>query len=489
MAKLKWSMRACGFLLLWATAAIALPAQTFTSLYNFCSQSACTDGSFPYGELVQATDGNLYGTTGSGGAIGGGTVFRLTQDGTLSTFYSFCSHRAHGYCLDGAGPAGALVQATDGNFYGATELGGFLGLGSIFKLTPNGTLTSLYSFCLGQSDCPEGQLPEAGLIQGADRNFYGTTQYYGGPSHNGTVFRITPNGEFTNLHSFDKQTGDQIHAGLVQGNDGNFYGTTMDGGVADEGTIFKITPGGTLTILHKFHQTGAAQPAAGLIQASDGNFYGTTSTGGANSNSRGTIFRMTPSGTLTVLYSFCSLSNCADGLYPVSSLIQATNGNFYGTTSLGGSSNACLAGCGTVFEFSLSSGTLTTLHSFEGVDGQAPVAALVQATNGNIYGTTPYGGNRCGSEDCGTLFELSMGLGPFVETNPAVGAVGTPVKILGTNLTGATSVTFNGIAATFTVVSSTEIATTVPAGVTTGKVQVVTPAGTLTSNVNFHVLP
>jgi uncharacterized repeat protein (TIGR03803 family) len=289
----------------------------------------------------------------------------------------------------------------------------------------------------------------------------------------------SPAQTFTTLANFNGTNGVSPAAALVQGTDGNFYGTTSRGGAGNGGTVFKITSGGTLTTLHSFAgATDGAFPVAALVQGTDGNFYGTTSRGGAGNS--GTVFKITSGGNLTTLYSFCSQGGnlCTDGISPVAALVQGTDGNFYGTTSSGGAGNG-----GTVFKIT-SGGTLTTLHSFAGAtDGVSPVAALVQGTDGNFYGTTSGGGAGNG----GTVFSLSVGLAPFVETIPSSGQVGAAVIILGTNLTGATGVSFNGTAATFTVVSSSEIQTTVPAGATTGIVQVTTPSGTLNSNVAFQV--
>ena len=456
-------------------------AQTFTVLHSFDG----TDGSQVFTGLVQATDGNLYGTAAGGGANGGGTVFKITPSGTLTTLYSFCSQTN---CTDGYFPAAGLVQATDGNFYGTTGYGGAIGSGTVFKITPSGTLTTLYSFC-SQVGCTDGENPAGALVQATDGNFYGTTPF-GGASTDccGTVFKITPSGTLTTLYSFclTCTDGAEPNGGLVQATNGNLYGTTPYGGAhGAAGTVFKITTSGTLTTLYSFcSRSGCADgqyPYAALVQATDGSFYGTTYSGGASND--GTVFKTTPSGTLTTLYNFCSRSGCADGQYPYAALVQATDGSFYGTTYSGGASND-----GTVFK-TTPSGTLTTLYNFCSqsgcTDGAQPYAGLVLDTNGKFYGTTYSGG----ASNDGTVFGLSLGLGPFVETEPTSGKVGAAVKILGTNLTGATSVTFNGTPATFKVRSSSEIRTVVPEGATSGKVEVTTPFGTLRSNLPFRVRP
>jgi len=464
-----------------------LSAQTFTKLYDFDG----THGAVPVGGLIQATDGNLYGVTFNGGANneaycntnpvnGCGTIFKITPSGTLTTLYTFGCSQIN--CPDGLGPNG-LVQATDGNFYGTTA-GTYVlpNYGTVFKMTPSGQLTTLYNFC-SQSSCADGAFPGAGLIQATDGNFYGTTSGANTPFY-GTVFRITPSGTLTTLYMFGPRDGGYPDAMLEQAANGKLYGTT------GSGTIFEITIGGTYTKLDSF----AGDIDAALIQAPNGYLYGLTGSGGTNGG--GSVFRMTTSGELTTLYSFCSQSGCPDGAEPEAPLLQATDGNFYGTTAAGGAymEPTCFeAGCGTLFKIT-PSGKLTTLYSFcsqSGCpDGSDPSfgAGLTQDTNGNFYGTTYWGGDNAScSNGCGTVFRLSVGLGPFVAPQPSSGKVGATIKILGTNLTGATSVTFNGIAATFKVVSKSQIATTVPAGATSGKVTVKTPSGTLTSNVNFRV--
>jgi uncharacterized repeat protein (TIGR03803 family) len=479
--------------LLGAATAIGAAAQTFTSLATF----DFTNGANPsFMSLVQGIDGNLYGTTVSGGnltCIGGcGTVFRITTGGALTSLYSFCAQAG---CADGINPYAGVVQGTDGDLYGTTSGGGqFMG-GTVFKISPDGTLTSLYSFCT-QSNCADGGRPEAGLIQGTDGNFYGTTAD-GGTEGAGTVFQITSRGKLTTIGNFNMDNGANPVAGLVQATNGKFYGTAFEGGF-ESGTIFELSRVRGLTALYVFcsepNCTDGANPSAGLVEGVDGNLYGTTYEGGANCSEPGTgcgtVFQLTAAGTLTTLYSFCTQPGCTDGMQSSAGLVQATDENFYGTTVRGGSSENCNMGCGTVFEIT-SEGVLTTLHSLANGDGATPQGGLLQATDGNFYGTTTYGGSDdlCPPYACGTVFRLATGLGPFVKALPAAGKVDAEIGILGTNLTGATSVTFNGTSAKFRITSPTLILTHVPASATTGKIRVTLPNGTLTSNVPFYLIP
>jgi uncharacterized repeat protein (TIGR03803 family) len=463
--------KAAAIIVLCATA-IASPAQTFTTLANFDG----TNGASPqYMTLVQGTNGNYYGTTSQGGTYGYGTVFEITPSGVLITLYSFC---AQSTCPDGAYPYAGLVQGTNGTFYGTTSGGGANGnYGTVFKITAGGTLTTLHSF-----NGTDGQTPYGTLLQ-ANGGFYGTT-FGGGPYGNyGTIFKITAAGAFSTLYNFCTlrgcADGNWPAAGLIQATDGSFYGTTTLGDINPYGSVFKITPAGELTTLYYFCTQGGggcpydgAYPYGALVQASNGSFYGTTSYGGTYVD--GTVFKITPVGKLTTLHSFDAPS---DGQFLYGALVQATDGNFYGTTSNDGPN-----GFGTVFEIT-PAGMLTTLRAFGKTDGAYLYGGLLQATNGTFYGVTSAGG----STNQGTVFSLSVGLGPFVETRPIGAKVGAKVIILGNNLTGTTSVTFNGIAATFTVVSSSEITTRVPTGATTGTVEVTTPSGTLESNVAFRV--
>lgn len=371
-------------------------------LYSFVGSPVDGDGP---GVLIQAIDGNLYGTTGQGGAANCGIAFKMTPSGTITpsdtetVLYSFS-----GGAADGCGPT-SLIQASDGNLYGTTAGGGKVGpdgyyCGTVFKITPNGTNeTVLYSFAGGTSD---GCTPTS-VIQARDGNLYGVTDT-GGTSDDGAVFMLTPSGTETILYSF--AGGRNGASGLIQGSDGNFYGTTSIGGIvgqcgdpsynvgatAGNGAVFKITPNGTETVLHSFAggATDGCQPR-GLILASDGNFYGATLGGGASND--GVVYKITPSGTETILYSFAG--GTTDGAWG-SALIQASDGNFYGITSRGG--RACASGYnngdGVLFKLT-PSGAETVVHFFasDTTDGCTPTS-LIQGSDGTLYGTSAVGGTN-----------------------------------------------------------------------------------------------
>ncbi len=386
-----------------------LTGQTLTTLASFNGAKALEPN-----VLLQASDGNFYGAAASGGLgnctsfgsnVGCGAIFKITPAGELTTLYNFGLAS-----IDGAHPT-SLIQAADGDFYGTTSQGGTANAGTIFRMTPGGTLTTLYNF----GNDPSSAGYPTGLIQASDGNFYGTT------SNNSTIFKFTLPGTLLVLHVFQGPDGSLPTAGLIEAADGNFYGTTQYGGAgncagvtADGsgcGTIFKMTPAGILATLYTFKVSDGANPSTGLVRSTDGNFYGTTDTGGAgkcqNQNNGfstggcGTIFKITPGGTLTTLYNFGGAvtdSALTNGVR----LIQATDGDFYGTTFYGGS-NRCgsgiALGCGTIFKFT-PAGAFITLYDF-GVgltDGLSPSSWMIQGADGNFYGTTISGGvNQIGT--------------------------------------------------------------------------------------------
>jgi uncharacterized repeat protein (TIGR03803 family) len=485
---------ACLILAFCIAAAIASPAQTFTTLASFDG----TDGERPFAGLVQGTNGNFYGTTTSGGANSSGTFFEITPTGTLTTLYNFCAQPG---CSDGWGPLG-LTLAADGTFYGITEYGeiNFEGndTGTIFEITPAGQLTTIYSFCFPQQCAKKPENPVGTLVRGRNGDLYGTASGGGSGEEGGAGFEITPAGKLNTLYGFCSQPtcpDGEEPTGLVLATNGNFYGTTFGDGQFRGcapicGTVFEMTPAGELTTVHNFcTQTDCTDGygPSSLLQARNGNLYGVTSGGVHNPGCPpyfgcGTVFEITPAGKFTTIYTFCAQANCADGTNAFS-LLQATDGNFYGTAE------TFVGDAGSVFKLAPTA-EVTTLYTFcsqaNCADGASPVTPMLQGTDGALYGTTVAGG----TDNDGVVFSLSVGLGPFVETTPTFGKVGARVMILGNNLEGATRVTFNGTDATITSDSDTEITTTVPTGATTGAVEVMTADGTkLESNVVFQVIP
>jgi uncharacterized repeat protein (TIGR03803 family) len=465
--------------------ACTLNAQSnFTEIYTFNPNQGAHPSS-----IVQGINGNFYGLTAESGAHYYGTLFEITAGGTLKVLYDFCSK---GNCTDGGG-GGFLVLGGDGTLYGATREGGNInncayvnyGCGTVFKVTPGGVLTTLHRFCSAKN-CADGWAA-AGLIATADGSLYGTT-FSGGLHQSGTIFQITGEGKFITLYNFCSQTNctdGLTGTGMIQAANGSFYGTTEGGGSTNYGAVFKMTPAGAYEVLASFDGTNGAQPMGGIVQASDGNLYGTAWSGGAVG--AGTIFKASLSGTLSLLYSFCSQSVgdvCTDGESPTEPLIFASDGNLYGTTPDGGNRNV---GDGVAFQIA-AAGAESTIHDFCSsnpplcTDGTIP-GELTQSTSGLIYGATEMGGKL----GFGTIYTLDLGLPPFVKSLPFIGNAGSSVTILGSNLTGATAVSFNGTTASFQVVSPSEITAIVPAGATTGKISVTTPQNVLSTSVDFNV--
>ena len=241
--------------------------------------------------------------------------------------------------------------------------------------------------------------------------------------------------------------------------------------------MFKITPAGVLTVLYSFDSTHGSHPNGPLVQGSDGNFYGTTSSGGSLDG--GVVFKLTPSKVLTVLHNFDAKPGSVDGSVVDAGVIQATDGNFYGVTDAGGTN-----GFGTVYKVT-STGVYSVLYNLVKATGSVPETTLRQHTSGKFYGET----NSGGANSLGALFSFDVRLKPFVSELPTSGKVAKSIGILGSGFTGTTAVNFNGTNATYSVVSDTYISATVPSGAGTGFVSVVTPGGTLKSNLKFRVTP
>lgn len=371
-------------------ASVVSSGVTISNLYSF---SGAADGANPNG-LMQDTNGNFYGTTQSGGAYSSGTVFRMTPQGVVTTIYPFDDSTTGGSL-----PEAGLVQGLDGDLYGTTQNGGANGVGTIFKTTTNGNLTTVYSF-----DGGDGAFPDAPMIVGTDGNMYGTTSS-GGTDGAGEVFRLAPDGSLLQIGSFNYTNGFNPNK-LLQAPDGTFYGTSYGGGSNGDGVIFDLTTNGALNPLRSFaFFSGGYLPLAGLAQDAVGTFFGTTFEGGASGF--GTVFALSPSGAVTTVYSFTGGN---DGSHPSADLIQSSDGNFYGTTSQGGAYNA-----GTVFRFG-SGGKIVTLATFDGYNGSNPLASLVQGADGNLYGATQNGG----ASGNGVIFSVNINY-------PSVQITGQPV--------------------------------------------------------------
>ena len=383
--------------------AVASQAQTLTVLHSF---TRATDGAYPQSGLGLGKDGNFYGTTPAGGVNDVGMAYRISPSGTFTNLYTFNDST-------GAGPMAALVLGTDGYFYGTTTRGSGVGApnGAVFRMSSSGVVTNLFGINPNGSD---GDAPWGALVQATDGNFYGTMGGDGNTNSdrvfNGTVFRMTPSGLFTNLHRFvigRQFDGDTPVAGIIQGKDGYFYGTTPWGGTNGVGTVFKISSTGTFTTIYNFSGgTDGGLPFSKLVQGSDGYFYSTTTKPGA-------VFKISSAGTFTVLRTLPSVVTDT----PQAALVESGDGYFYGTISDGGAN-----GYGSLFRIS-SSGTFATVYDFSGPDGAYPQATLVRGSDGFFYGTTAGGGVN----SCGTVFKFSA---PPVPPDPISGIQSSGTDIL-----------------------------------------------------------
>jgi len=495
--------------------------QLYAFQYDATTTSNYPNGENPLAELIQGADGNYYTTTQSGGsgacpgtssAIPGcGAIVKITPEGVLSVLYSFPYDSGSNSAPNGVNPQAGLLQGPDGNFYGVAAYGGtggnfcgtivgISGCGTVFRVTPSGSLTTLRNFCGGNgcgSFTTDGAVPVGRLAIGPNGNFYGTTQsggIYNGVYNSGTIFQISATGSsYTLMHIFsgNSGTGDGANpaAGLTLASNGDFYGTTEFGGASGFGTVFRMELGGTVTIMHSFAQydLDGAQPMGALIEASDGNLYGTCYSGGANNV--GTVFRISKANVFEKIYDFTQAAGNVGNL-PKAGVIQASDGNLYGTTWEGG------LGTGSIYQLTLA-GVATLEANFDpnSPTGYYPVGALVQGSDGKMYVTAPSGGgtNSDGVPDQGTIDVFNASLPPpkpgILGFVPSSGKVGTKVTIgLGPYI-GATSVKFNGTSAKFKVPGSEFITATVPVGATSGPISVTTPGGTTKSKGNFTVLP
>ena len=387
-------------------------AYTQTTLYAF---GPPPDGTQP-SSIMLASNGNFYGTTSNGGPnecrgfnYACGILFWITPSGDKTTFHEFEDG------LEGSWPIGPLLETDDGDFYGTTASGGVTGGGgTIFRITAAGVLTTLHSFGVAAFD---GYNPSGGLIEGSDGNFYGLT-VEGGDHYCplvlttcGTAYRIAPDGTYTTLYSFGATPEDGFgpRGELIEASDGNFYGVTAAGGTNlcgssstnVCGTVFRMTPSGDVTILHSFgaNPMDGNTPRGALIEFADGNFYGTTVAGGEHGE--GTFFRIATDGTLTVLYAFGAYRG--DGNGPAGPLTLGADGNFYGVTTSGGDRNGPggAGGSGTVFMVT-PDGEQTTLYAFGQEDANSPSGRIIRTGDGSLYGVT---GNPTNS-NWGTFYRL-----------------------------------------------------------------------------------
>lgn len=409
-----------------------MAAATLTTLHIFTG----ADGNAPQAGLALGTNGSLWGTTASGGTgtnvciDGCGTVFEISLGGAFMSHHSFTN-------ADGEAPRAGLVQASDGNLYGTTAFGGtFAGHGTVFRITPTGVFTNLHTFRGNEGNGVEGT-----LIEGSNGILYGTTSE-GGPISAGSVFQITTNGVFASFNVNASPGLDQPAAGLFLASDGNFYGTSEFGGSSTNciggcGAIYRITPSGVVTNLHSFDGSDGQSPKSVLVEGPGGILYGTTYGSPLSVlncvNGCGTIFQITTNGEFTTLHAFAG----PEGKLPAAGLVFGSDGNLYGTASRGGTLTF-----GTVFQVT-TNGTVTRLVSFTGPNGGVPVAPLILGPDGAFYGTTEVGGGPTGS-GLGTVFKLTVS----TNSSTAIACTLTPARAtntVGTAHTVVATVTSNGV--------------------------------------------
>src|SRR5258708_2566789 len=424
--------------------------QTVTEIYDFDGIA----GSQPENvQLIQGQDGQLYGSAAVGGVNGIGAIFKITPSGHATLLHSFNS-------TDGTNPYAGLTLGVDGNFYGTTLIGGAADAGVLFRMTPTGGFTVLHNF---MNNATDGASQSSPPILAADGNFYGTAQL-GGPTAIGVVYKLLRVCAFTNYYYYQGPDGATPLFPPTQGTDGSLYVPSYAGGNDSQcGTVVKMSTNGIAGNTFTFDCTHGRNPFGPLLQAPDGNFYGAGQGGG--SHSKGVLFKLSPNFDYTVLHNFGATVD--DGTDPGGGVIQATDGKLYGVAFRGGAPEA-----GTIYNYSAAgTGRYNTIFTFQNrndADGE-----FVQHTNGLLYGVTT-GGGATGS---GTIYSLNLGLGPFIALVRYQGKVGSTAQVLGQGFTGTSSVTFNGVPASFTVVRDTYLTAIVPAGATSGPVMVTRSAG------------
>jgi uncharacterized repeat protein (TIGR03803 family) len=435
---------------------VSAEAQTYTDLHDF-NASAGDPTNFNSGRLAQARDGNFYAESRAGGSSGQGAAFNVSPGGAVSIIFSFDG-------TTGSGATGGMTLGpSDGELYGDAQYGGTSGDGVTFKVTTSGTYTPLHNF----TNTGDGENPVNALVVGSNGAFYGLTD-----SNPETFYSVTSAGKLTTLQTFTTAQGYQ-GGQLTLGSDGDYYGGMNLGGANGTGTLLKVTPSGRVTVLHSFvaNASDGTDAAGGMVEAPNGLFFGTPYAGGANG--AGTLFKITSSGTFTLLRSFAAAT---DGSGP-EVLMLGTDGNMYGVTMSGGTNN-----CGTLFKVT-QEGVFSVVYNFASATGCNPEGYLTQATDGELYGLT----NNGGAHGNGTFFSLDLGIAPFAVLSSTSGDVGSKIGILGMGFSSSSVVKFNGVTATSTLTDAGYITATVPAGATNGYVTVTTGTTTLTSTQTFTV--
>jgi uncharacterized repeat protein (TIGR03803 family) len=452
--------------------AIAAPAQTVSTIYEFNNTS---DPSDPAGVMAQGQDGNFYGVSLSGNGCCQGIVYKISSEGAITSLYSMGQS-------DGTNCTG-LTLGTDGNFYGTCKNGGTNNYGTLFKVTSAGVLTVLHNFA-AQGSTSDGCIPYVPPTQASNGDFYGTTAFCGTDNY-GTVYKLTLAGVYSLVYSFQGPPNDTVlPLGLIEGTDGNLWGVG-NGWIISGGGVFKMTLAGKESLVYTFEPNADGAyldgegPDANLIQGSNGDFYGTTEEGG--SANEGTIFSLTESGTEAVLYSF---PNQTDGAYPSLPLTQGPNGLLFGAAT-----DCAGGGCGQAGLFDITTkGAYTNVYLYPLVCSNCgqPEAPLLLSTDGTFYSTTEQGGIGVGS-----FYSLSNGYSPFISlVNVKSGAEGAKVGILGQGFSAKSVVKFGGTKATTTkLTDTTYILATVPTGALTGDVTVTTGSTVLSTTASFKITP